>query len=372
VKPGDRLVSNWLFLLTFMVFGMVAGGGHARTIGASFIMQDWAPITGFIPPLNAQGWARMFGLFQQTAQYQAHPISLIQFKALFWPMFLDRCWGRLMALVLLLPLALFWSRRRISHRLALWILAIFAAGGAQALFGWYLVRTGLQPGVLAPPPAWAAPHFIAAMFIFGALLWTALAIRTPEPARIEGAAVLKPWANASIALILATMSFGALVTATNAVTVYNSFPLMDGNLVPPSLLSMHPGWVNFLNNQATVQFCHRILATLTALTVLTTAVLGLRAEPMPPAARDAFLLLAGLVALQYLLGMVTIVLGSANLGFFHELNAVLLLAAAINTRFHLRGASPRRRVRKTFFFEKKNQKTFINLANGQLHQHGPE
>jgi cytochrome c oxidase assembly protein subunit 15 len=136
------------------------------------------------------------------------------------------------------------------------------------------------------------------------------------------------------------MCFGALVAATNAITVFNSFPLMDGKFIPPGVLSLHPAWQNFIANQAMVQFCHRLLATLTALTTLAAAVLGLRA-PLPPGLRDNFLLLAALIALQYLLGMATIVLNAPNLGFIHELNAVLLLAAAISARHGLRGAISR-------------------------------
>ncbi|HUW79781.1 MAG TPA: COX15/CtaA family protein [Acidocella sp.] len=340
---SDKAVSNWLLLLCFMVFGMVVGGGHARTIGAGFSIQVWQPFTGFIPPLNQGDWNHLFALFQQTAQYQAHPIGLTQFKSLFWPMFLDRCWGRLMALVFLFPFVLFWFRNKISNRLALWLLAIFAAGAAQGAFGWYMVLTGLEPGVLSPPPAWAAPHFLSAMLIFTALLWTALTIRRPTPQPIDNAAFLRPWTNASIALILITMGFGALVAATNAITVFNTFPLMDGNFVPPGIFAQHPAWENFVTNQATVQFFHRVLATLTALTVLITAVLGLRA-PLTPGLRDNFLLLAGLVALQYVLGMATIVLGAPELGFVHELNAVLLLAAAISARHGLRGAISKSRL----------------------------
>jgi cytochrome c oxidase assembly protein subunit 15 len=336
----DRLLGNWCLLLTFMVFGMVVGGGHVRTIGASFAIQVWQPITGFIPPMSVADWNRLFALYQQTAQYHAHPIGLPQFKTLFWPMFLDRAWGRLMAVVFLVPFAIFWWRGRLSHRLALWLLAIFAGGGAQASFGWYMVQTGLTPGVLSPPPDWVAPHFVSAMFIFSALLWTALSLRAPSPKPIENAAFLKPWLTASIALILCTMCFGALTAATNAITVFNSFPLMDGQLVPSTILSLHPAWVNFIVNQATVQFCHRLLATITALTVLAAAVLGLRTS-LPPGLRDNFLILAALVALQYLLGMATIVLGAPNLGFVHELNAVLLLAAAISARHGLRGAISR-------------------------------
>ena len=342
-KKTNRAIGNWLLLLCAMVFGMVVGGGHARTIGAGFIIQTWQPITGFIPPLNQTDWTHLFALYQKTAQYQAHPIALPQFKTLFWPMFLDRAWGRLMAVVFLVPFAIFYWRGWLSNRLALWLLAIFAAGGAQAAFGWYMVQTGLNPGILSPPPAWAAPHFISAMFIFAALLWTSLSLRAPAPKPIENAAFLKPWLTASIILILATMGFGALVAATNAITVFNSFPLMGGKLIPPGTLALHPAWRNFIANQAMVQLCHRLLATITALTTLAAAALGLRA-PLPPGLRDNFLLLAALIALQYLLGMATIVLGAPNLGFIHELNAVLLLAAAISARHGLRGAISGRRL----------------------------
>ncbi len=342
MKTGDRLVGNWLLLLCVMVFGMVVGGGHARTIGAGYIIQVWQPVTGFIPPHSAAEWAHLFGLYQRTAQYQAmHPaMTEDQFKALFWPMFLDRVWGRVMAVMFVVPLALFVFKKRISLRLAAWLLALFGAGGAQAVFGWLMVRTGLEPGVISPPPEWVAPHFVSAMLIFGALLWTALTARRPQPEPIEGAAYLKPWLNASIALVLVTMGLGALVAATNAVTVFHTFPTMDGRWVPDGFWALRPGWVNFLANQATVQFDHRLLASVTALTVLATAVMGLRAT-LPAGPRDAFLVLAGLVALQYLLGMMTVVTGSGGLGFVHELNAVLLLAAAVVARHSLRGAMAR-------------------------------
>jgi len=341
MKIGDKLVSNWLLLLCCMLFGLVAGGGHARTIGAGFILQVWHPVTGFLPPTSQGEWTNLFALYQQTAQYQTlhHAMTLAQYKSLFWPMFLDRVWGRLMALVLLIPLSCFWWRRRISNRLALWLLAIFAAGGAQAGFGWAMVRTGLLPGVTTPPPQFLAPHFLGAMLIFSALLWTALTVRNPEPAPIEAAAHLRPWLNASIFLIFITMGAGALVAATNGATVFNTFPTMDGHWLPPGLLALHPAWLNFLANQATVQFDHRLLATLTALTVLTTAILGLR-TPLPPGPRDSFLLMIALVGSQYLLGMITIISGSANIGYVHELNAVLLLAAAVTARHGLRRTAP--------------------------------
>ncbi len=332
MKP-DKVLGNWCLILAAMVFGMTIGGGHVRTIGAGFAIEVWRPVTGFIPPMNAADWSYLFGLFQKTAIYQSHPITLAQYKSLFWPMYFDRNWGRLMGLVFLLPFAWFLATGRLHGRAILWMLAIFALGALQALFGWYMVQQGLQPGVLSPTPIWGGPHFASAMLIFALLLWIGLTFRTPQPAPVENAACLRPWTTASILLIFATMGFGALVATTNAINVYNSFPTMDGNWLPPAMFTPGPFWAN----QATVQFVHRLLATITALVVLATAVIGLRTT-LSPALRDNFLLLAGLVALQYLLGMTTIVLGSSNLGYVHELNAVLLFATAIFARHKLRGA----------------------------------
>jgi cytochrome c oxidase assembly protein subunit 15 len=66
-KP-DRLIGNWLLVICAMMFGMVAGGGHARTIGAGFIIQDWRPMTGWIPPLTHAAWLHMF------ADHDARPV----------------------------------------------------------------------------------------------------------------------------------------------------------------------------------------------------------------------------------------------------------------------------------------------------------
>ena len=337
---GDRLVGTWLLVICFMIFGMVVGGGHARTIGAGFVIQTWQPFTGIVPPLTHAAWERAFGLYKATAQYQAMQpkMTLGQFQSLYLPMFLDRDWGRLMAVVFLVPLAIFRLRGRISNRLTAWLLFLFGLGAGEATMGWYMTYEGMTSRILQPSPLYLGPHFVLAMLIFTAMLWTALTLRNPEPAPLPGLARLRGLLSVSIGLIIATIGLGALVAASGALKVYNTFPLMDGHALPPHALAMHPLWLNFLANKATVQFEHRVAATVTAIVVVVAAAMGLRA-PVGAKARDLFLLLAGLVSLQYILGMSTLVSGMAELGYVHELNAVLLLAACIACRHALRGAT---------------------------------
>ena len=341
MNPRQRaLVSGWLLVICAMIFGMVIGGGEVRTIGAGFAVQRWQPMTGILPPLTHEAWLRLFGLYQQTRQYKAlHPtMSLAQFQALAWPVIVDRDWGRLMALVFALPLAWFWVRGWIGARLGWWLLGLFGAGVGEAVLGWVMTDQGMA-GLLRPSPLYLAPHLLLAMLIFSAMLWTALTLRHPEPVVIEGYDRLRQLLSVSVVLIILTIGVGALVAGSGGLHVDHSFPLMNGHIFPRRGWALHPVWFNLVANPRTVQFEHRVLASVTSLVVIIAAVIGLRA-PLGARVRDWFLLLAGLIALQFILGMSVVVSGIGDLGYVHELTAVALLAVCIACRHAVRGAIP--------------------------------
>jgi cytochrome c oxidase assembly protein subunit 15 len=78
-------------------------------------------------------------------------------------------------------------------------------------------------------------------------------------------------AVALLVLILAQIYLGALVAGLRAGHTYNTWPLIDGGLVPEAsrLFFNVPPWRNFFENPLTVQFDHRMLAyTIWALAVL--------------------------------------------------------------------------------------------------------
>ena len=63
-------------------------------------------------------------------------------------------------------------------------------------------------------------------------------------------------------LVLAQIYLGALVAGLRAGYIYNTWPLIDGALVPDAarLFLDTPVWRNFFENTLTVQFDHRMLA----------------------------------------------------------------------------------------------------------------
>jgi len=144
-----------------------------------------------------------------------------------------------------------------------------------------------------------------------------------------------------LALAIVTLVFiqalaGSLVAGIRAGLAYNTFPLMNGRLVPAEIMSLEPWYRNFTDNIATVQFDHRMIAWLLAL-LIPVLWFRLRSEAGPPrVALAAQLLLAALLA-QLALGIATLLLVvPVPLAALHQAGAVLLFAAALNAAHALR------------------------------------
>ncbi len=130
---------------------------------------------------------------------------------------------------------------------------------------------------------------------------------------------------------------GGFVAGIRAGFAYNTFPLMNGALVPPEIFMLEPWWKNFFWNMATVQFDHRLIAWVIAVLV-PLLWWRLRTTPgVPPVPRTGGHLLLGLVAVQIALGIATLVhVVPLHLAALHQAGAVLVLAAALNVAHALR------------------------------------
>ena len=121
---------------------------------------------------------------------------------------------------------------------------------------------------------------------------------------------------------------GGFVAGTHAGYDYNSFPLMGGQVVPDGYARMTPFLRNLTENIAAVQFDHRALATLTALLTAATLIAGFT-TPAPLDVRLALGALGLTTAVQYGLGVATLLLVVPTGLAAHQANAVLVLTAAL-------------------------------------------
>jgi heme a synthase len=174
--------------------------------------------------------------------------------------------------------------------------------------------------------------------LYSALVWSGMTVLRQAPARCAMAGKLRVLTLACLAFVALTIVAGGLVAGTHAGLDYNSFPLMDGRWVPEDYARLQPFLRNLTENIAAVQFDHRLAATLTALTAAAILVLGVTARP-PSAVRRSLFALGAAVALQYALGVATLIeVVPTGLAAAHQAGAVLVLTAALVLLHGLRPA----------------------------------
>jgi cytochrome c oxidase assembly protein subunit 15 len=335
-SPQNRkLVAAWLFTLAFMIWVMVGIGGYTRDSGSGLSIMDWDPIIGALPPMSTDAWNKLFALYKTIPQYQIlhQGMDLAGFKQLFWPEYTHRLWGRLMGVVLLLPLIAFAVTGRIEKRLIPWLVLLFILGGLQGAIGWFMVSSGFFPDSTAVEPWRLSLHFFAAMFLLGAVLWTAMTVSTPEPVPYPGQRGLKRLALVAFVLLLLAMFGGTFVSGIHGIADF-SVANNVGMGQPPA------GWPmsGIFTDTATIIFDHQFLAVLATIAILTVSVQALR-NGAPEKLRDAAMLIGLLVLLQFAFGVSALVSGMIDLGVVHQMNAVLLLGALLRLLHQLRGAT---------------------------------
>ncbi len=342
--PG--LVSSWLFAISFMILMMVALGGATRLTGSGLSIMAWQPVAGILPPLSHAAWEHDFALYQHIPQYRLlhEGMGLSGFQHIFWLEWIHRFTGRMTGLVLFAPLLVFAWRRALSTRLIVRLAVFFVLGGLQGAIGWFMVSSGFDPNSTAVAPTRLVLHLCFALALYSGILWTALQVRQPAPAAIppsRGALWTRRLAGLVPIMIGVTIVAGGFVAGTHAGFVYNTFPDMDGHLVPQHYDRLSPFWRNMFQNLAAVQFDHRVMATLTALTIGLTLLVGLRSR-LDKSAHDALMLLGWAVLVQYCLGVTTLLLVvPVWAGTLHQTFAAILLGVALVTRFQLRRADLR-------------------------------
>ncbi len=334
-----RAVRLWLFAVAALVFAMVLVGGATRLTESGLSITEWQPLTGTMPPLNEAQWQTEFEKYQAIPQYRQlnAGMSLAEFKTIYWWEWAHRLIGRIIGVVFFLPLVWFLWRGWIprSRRAGLWI--ILGLGALQGGIGWWMVASGLVGRVEVSQYRLAA-HLVLACLIYVALLWTAARWQDKAVEPLSGklnqvapAKIIRAGAIALLVLLLAQIYLGALVAGLRAGHTYNSWPLIDGSLVPDSsrLLFDAPLWRNFFENPLTVQFDHRMLGYAVGLIALLHLFNVARVVKYGPVFTSAVLVTA-VVLVQAALGVWTLLTVVAlPLALLHQGTAMLALTMAI-------------------------------------------
>ncbi|MEK1897180.1 MAG: COX15/CtaA family protein [Rhizobium sp.] len=324
-----RAVRIWLGIVLLALFCLVIVGGATRLTNSGLSITEWKPIHGVIPPLSAAEWDEEFKLYQRIPEYQQinDGMTIDEFKGIFWWEWAHRLIARGIGVIFALPLLYFWMTGRVERRLRWPLFGILTLGGLQGAIGWWMVSSGLSVRTDVSQYR-LATHLVMACLIFASCMWImrGLSPHSDDPAPTQGSHV---WAAAIAVFAFFQIYLGALVAGLDAGFTYNTWPLMDGAVVPSDLLIQQPAWINFFENPKTVQFVHRLGAyTLFALTLIN-MIIALNAAPSTTHARRAVVLFV-LVTVQAAIGIATLLLQvPLHWGLLHQAGALVILGFAI-------------------------------------------
>ena len=327
----EKIIATWLLVLCSMVFFMVLLGGLTRLTHSGLSMVNWRPITGWLPPMSLQEWQSLFDLYKESPEFKKinDSMTIEGFKSIFWLEYSHRLWGRIMGVAFLLPFIFFIIKGWIGRALLPRLIVIFLMGGFQGMLGWYMVQSGLidNPDVSQYR---LASHLSAAVIIYGYMLWVAMSLLKvkhvilgyPSPKFMLASIFMAFW-------IFLTIVSGGFVAGLDAGLTYNTFPLMDGQLVPDGLWSNEPWYINFFENITTVQFNHRILAEITFLLVIGIWCVALKSNIANSILRPFHLMLV-MVFIQVALGISTLMfVVPVFVASLHQIGALALFTLSI-------------------------------------------
>nr|WP_166177676.1 COX15/CtaA family protein [Altererythrobacter segetis] len=322
VRP--RAIARWLFVVAALIVAMVVVGGITRLTESGLSITRWQPVTGTIPPLSHAQWQAEFDHYRQIDQYAAvHAgMTLAEFKGIFFWEYSHRLLGRLIGLVFFVPLVWFWVRRQIPAGFHLKLVLLLALGGLQGVFGWLMVRSGLQPGMIEVAPGWLATHLLTALFTLAAIVWVALDLLALANSPSARAARLTGLGAATGLVLGIQLLYGALMAGLRAGLVTDQWPLMNGALWPGPTQRDESLSHALFADPAIVHFIHRWWAWVTV------AALVWLARKVRKTARPASVAIHSAFGTQIVLGIAVVMAGVPIwLAALHQLVGALVVVA---------------------------------------------
>ncbi len=333
------VIRAWLYVVAVvMVLTLVVGGATRLTeLGLSIV--EWKPVTGVVPPLSQEAWQAEFAKYQQIPQYRERNsgMGLDQFKTIYWWEWSHRLLARLVGAAFLLPFLFFLWRGWVEPGLKTRLWTLFGAGALLGGVGWWMVSSGLA-GRISVSQYRLAFHLTLACAIYAAILWTArgLDAQAVEPVTRR----LQLTAAGLAILVLLQIYLGALVAGLDAGLVFNTWPQIDGALIPAAerLWFETPWWRNLFESTLTVQFNHRMVAYALWTVAMLHLVDVIRARRGGAVVNGA-LALACAVTLQAGIGIATLLhQAPLPLALLHQVMGIVVLTIAV---VHTERLSPR-------------------------------
>jgi len=333
-EKKTNYVINWLNFSLVVIIVMVVVGAITRLTQSGLSISDWKPITGILPPMNENQWIEKFNHYKEFPEFKKlnYNMTLNDYKTIYFWEYLHRILGRFIGLLFIFPFIYFLIKRLLDKILIKKLLILFLLGIIQGFMGWYMVKSGLVDDPYISHLRLAA-HLIIAFMIIGYIYWTKLTITYPHKNDKE-LEKYNNFINFIILLFFIQIVYGAFTAGLKIGHYWNTFPLMEGRIIPHGLWSVEPFYSNLVENKKMIQFIHRILgiSLLFSIYLFSFKIKDLSLE-FNLKGRN----LVTAISCQVFLGIITLISKvPIVLAVSHQFLAIVILLLLINTKHSLK------------------------------------
>lgn len=326
-------LKRWYGIGTILLIIMVGIGGMTRLTNSGLSMVNWEPIAGIIPPLSDSDWQEEFNHYKQYPEFKLlnKNITLEGFKEIFFYEYLHRIFGRFIGLYFFLPFLYLFFNKKINYQESLRILMLITLVGMQGLLGWYMVKSGLSDNPHVSHIRLMI-HLLAAMIL---IMFTYIQyLRNSIDNYSKRLNISKEFTVFIVLLVLFQISYGAFTAGLKAGYAYNTFPLMDGNILPPDFFLNTSLIHNLFYAPYTIQFIHRFMGTMLLCVACYIILINLKNNNKnlleSPEIQFSFIVLV-----QFFLGVLTLVLKvPVLLGLAHQVCACFVVILSSKMLFY--------------------------------------
>ncbi len=344
-----RGIRAWLMVIFALVTIMIAVGGLTRLTDSGLSITEWKPVTGSVPPLNAETWQSEFEKYKQIPEYQLQNkgMSLAEFKVIYWWEWGHRQLGRVIGLVWAVGFLGFLVTKNIPTGWTGRLLFLGALGGLQGAVGWWMVSSGLEGSMLDVASYRLATHLGLAFVILGYISWFVFLLGQSEKDLLQERRMretkLFKISTGLLHFTFLQILIGALVAGIDAGRNYVDWPLMAGGFLPPDLFALDPWWRNFFEDDGLVQFMHRMVGY--ALFIFAIVVWRRSRQSGNSQIRTAYNAVMLMIIVQMILGIVTVMYSAPwQIAIIHQIGAVLTWVLILRARF-MAGYPPAQSIR---------------------------
>ena len=329
IKNLNLLISYWLLITTLLVALIIIVGGLTRLTDSGLSITRWDLFSGILPPLTQADWKNYFELYKKIPEFQLvnFNMTLDEFKVIFLWEYAHRLLGRVVGLFYLIPFVIFSFLKCLNKKYIFNYYLILLLIVLQGVVGWYMVKSGLSERTDVSHYRLSV-HLTLAFVIFTFLFWNYLKL-TKAKKEINVDKFISRIIKLFFLLIIFQISLGALVSGLDAGTIYNTWPLMNGNFFPDDSLYKDLFKFSVLENPSLLQFIHRITAYAIFFIFILIAILIFKNKNLIYLRKISMVIFSFLI-FQIFLGVLTVISGAEILlASMHQIGSIILVSGTL-------------------------------------------